>query len=82
MLAYVNGELVPEEMATVSMFDAGLNFADGVFEGIRVYGGAVFRLDEHLDRLYASAATFELDPGMTKLRSSRRRSCAGLMRTA
>jgi branched-chain amino acid aminotransferase len=63
-LAYVNGELVPEEQATVSVFDAGLNFADGVFEGVRVYGGKVFRLDEHLDRLYASAATFELNIGM------------------
>jgi branched-chain amino acid aminotransferase len=63
-LAYVNGELVPEEEATVSVFDAGLNFADGVFEGIRVYDGRVFRLEEHLDRLYASAATFELDIGM------------------
>jgi branched-chain amino acid aminotransferase len=66
MLAYVNGELVPEEKATVSVFDAGLNFADGVFEGIRVYGGKVFRLREHLDRLYASAATFEIDPGLSK----------------
>jgi branched-chain amino acid aminotransferase len=66
MLAYVNGELVPEEEASVSVFDAGLNFADGVFEGVRVYGGKVFRLAEHIDRLYASAATFELDPGFTK----------------
>ncbi len=66
MLAYVNGELVPEEKAVVSVFDAGLNFADGVFEGIRVYGGKVFRLAEHLDRLYASAAAFELDPGLAK----------------
>jgi len=65
-LAYVNGELMPEEQATVSVFDAGLNFADGVFEGVRVYGGKVFRLDEHLDRLYASAATFELNIGMEK----------------
>jgi branched-chain amino acid aminotransferase len=66
VLAYVNGELVPEDKATVSIFDAGLNFADGVFEGIRVYGGKVFRLGEHLDRLYASAATFEIDPGLSR----------------
>src|SRR4051794_37650763 len=64
MLAYVNGELLPEHEATVSVFDAGLNFADGVFEGIRVYGGKVFRLRQHLDRLYASAATFELEIGL------------------
>lgn len=66
MLAYVNGDLVPEEEATVSVFNAGLNFADGVFEGIRVYGGKVFKLDEHIDRLYASAATFEIDVGLAK----------------
>jgi branched-chain amino acid aminotransferase len=66
LLAYVNGDLVPEEEATVSVFNAGLNFADGVFEGIRVYGGKVFKLDEHIDRLYASAATFEIDIGLTK----------------
>jgi branched-chain amino acid aminotransferase len=66
LLAYVNGDLVPEEEATVSVFNAGLNFADGVFEGIRVYGGKVFKLDEHIDRLYASAATFEIDIGLAK----------------
>jgi branched-chain amino acid aminotransferase len=65
-LAYVNGELVAEEQATVSVFDAGLNFADGVFEGVRVYDGRVFRLDEHLERLYASAATFELNIGLER----------------
>ena len=65
MLAYVNGALVPEDEATISVFNAGFNFADGVFEGIRVYGGRVFRLDEHLERLAASAATFELDLGMS-----------------
>jgi branched-chain amino acid aminotransferase len=66
VLVYVNGELVPHEEAVVSVFDAGFNFADGVFEGIRVYGGKVFRLDEHLERLYASAATFELQIGLSK----------------
>jgi branched-chain amino acid aminotransferase len=66
VLAYVNGELIPEEDAVVSVFDAGLNFADGVFEGIRVYEGKVFRLDDHLDRLYASAETFELEVGPSR----------------
>jgi branched-chain amino acid aminotransferase len=64
-LVYVNGDLVPEAEATISVFDSGLNFADGVFEGIRVYGGRVFRLGEHLERLYASARAFDLDVGMT-----------------
>jgi branched-chain amino acid aminotransferase len=66
LLAYIDGDLVDEEQACVSVFDAGLNFADGVFEGIRVYHGKVFRLDEHLDRLFASSETFELDVGLTK----------------
>lgn len=61
MLAYVDGELVPEAQAAVSIFDSGFNFADGVFEGIRVYGGRVFRLEEHLSRLVASARVFEIE---------------------
>jgi len=65
LLAYVNGALVSEDEATISVFNAGFNFADGVFEGIRVYGGRVFRLDEHLERLAASAAAFEIDLGMS-----------------
>ncbi len=64
MLAYVNGELLPEEQATISVFNAGFNFADGVFEGIRVYEGRVFKLDEHIDRLFASAEAFEIDVGL------------------
>ena len=66
MLAYVNGELLPEEEATISVFNAGFNFADGVFEGIRVYDGRVFKLDEHIDRLFASAEAFEIDVGLGK----------------
>ena len=49
---YINGKLVPDEKATVSVYDHGLLYGDGVFEGIRSYGGKVFRLDEHLDRLW------------------------------
>src|SRR6266481_5095729 len=47
---YVNGKIVPSEEATISVFDSGLNFADGVFEGVRVYAGTVFRLDQHVTR--------------------------------
>jgi branched-chain amino acid aminotransferase len=65
-LVYIDGELVEPASATVSVFDSGLNFADGVFEGIRVYDGAVFRLHEHVDRLFASARAFDLDIGMTR----------------
>ena len=62
---YVNGEIVPSEEARISVFDSGLNFADGVFEGVRVYAGTVFRLDHHVRRLYESANAFEINIGMT-----------------
>src|SRR6478752_5345901 len=58
---YINGRMVPIEEATISVFDSGLNFADGVFEGVRVYAGAVFRLDRHLKRMFHSARAFEID---------------------
>ncbi|WOF16304.1 branched-chain-amino-acid transaminase [Methanoplanus sp. FWC-SCC4] len=66
MIIYLDGEFVPREEAKVSVFDHGLLYGDGVFEGIRAYGGRVFRLHEHLDRLYDSAKTIDLDIGMTK----------------
>ncbi|SHE47421.1 branched chain amino acid aminotransferase apoenzyme [Seinonella peptonophila] len=52
---FLNGEYKTKEQATVSVFDHGFLYGDGVFEGIRVYSGNVFRLREHLDRLYDSA---------------------------
>ena len=51
-MIYLNGRLVPKEQAVVSVFDHGLLYGDGVFEGIRAYNGRVFRLKEHLERLY------------------------------
>src|ERR1700691_555618 len=66
VLIYINGELGLEEEARISVFDSGFNFADGVFEGIRVYNNRVFRLDEHIDRLFDSARAFELEVGMTR----------------
>lgn len=62
---YMNGTLVAKEQAVVSVFDHGLLYGDGVFEGIRAYNGRVFRLKEHLDRLYRSARAIVLDIGMT-----------------
>lgn len=59
-LVFVNGEFVPKSKATVSVFDHGLLYGDGVFEGIRAYNGVVFRLDEHLKRLYESARVIRL----------------------
>ncbi|NOX97890.1 MAG: branched-chain-amino-acid transaminase [Nitrospirae bacterium] len=56
----MDGEFVPKEEAKISVFDHGLLYGDGVFEGIRCYAGKVFRLTEHLDRLYESAKTIML----------------------
>jgi branched-chain amino acid aminotransferase len=61
MKIYLNGNIVPKEQATVSVFDHGLLYGDGVFEGIRFYAGRVFRLDDHIDRLYRSARAIALN---------------------
>jgi branched-chain amino acid aminotransferase len=55
MKIYVNGKYLDEKHATVSVFDHGLLYGDGVFEGIRAYNGRVFKLREHIDRLFYSA---------------------------
>ncbi|MEZ6143175.1 MAG: branched-chain-amino-acid transaminase [Zavarzinella sp.] len=60
-LIYLNGQLVPKEEAKVSVYDHGLLYGDGVFEGIRIYNGKVFRHQEHIDRLYESAKHIWLD---------------------
>jgi branched-chain amino acid aminotransferase len=62
MLINLNGKLVPKEKALVSVFDHGLLYGDGVFEGIRAYGGRVFRLQQHIERLYDSAKAILLRP--------------------
>lgn len=60
MLIYINGKLVEKEKAFVSVFDHGLLYGDGVFEGIRCYDGLIFKLNEHIDRLYKSADAIQL----------------------
>ena len=67
--AYVNGRFVPEDQATISIFDRGFLYGDGVFETMRVYGGNIFRLHEHLQRLCA---------GLTRLKIGVPLSLAGL----
>lgn len=52
MDVYVDGHFVPAEEARISVFDHGFLYGDGVFEGIRVYEGNVFRLQQHVQRLY------------------------------
>lgn len=63
---YVNGEYVLKDDAKVSVYDHGFLYGDGVFEGIRVYNGNVYRLDEHLQRLYESAQSIMLKIPHTK----------------
>jgi branched-chain amino acid aminotransferase len=58
---YVDGSLLSKEDARISVFDHGFLYGDGVFEGIRVYDGNVFRLKQHIDRLYRSAKTVALE---------------------
>lgn len=60
-LIYVNGTFVPRAEAKVSVFDRGYLYGDGVFEGIRGYRGRIFRLDQHLIRLYRSAKAIWLE---------------------
>jgi len=63
---YISGKLYDKDDAKISVYDHGLLYGDGVFEGIRSYGGKVFRLQEHLDRLWNSAKAIWLSIPMTK----------------
>ncbi len=66
MKIYLNGEFVKKEDAKISVYDHGLLYGDGIFEGIRAYDGVVFKLKEHIDRLYDSAKSIILEIPMTK----------------
>ncbi|HHU32487.1 MAG TPA: branched-chain-amino-acid transaminase [Clostridia bacterium] len=66
LIIYLDGRFVKEEEAVVSVFDHGVLYGDGVFEGIRAYHGRVFKLKEHIDRLYESAHVIQLNIGLTK----------------
>ncbi|HOW68808.1 MAG TPA: branched-chain-amino-acid transaminase [Candidatus Paceibacterota bacterium] len=65
MKVYINGEFCDEQNAKISVFDHGLLYGDGVFEGIRAYNGRVFKLKEHIDRLFFSAKAIMLQLPMT-----------------
>ena len=65
-IVFMNDRLVPEDEARVSVFDHGLLYGDGVFEGMRSYSGRVFRMEAHLDRLWDSARAIALEVPMTK----------------
>jgi branched-chain amino acid aminotransferase len=66
MKIYIDGQFYDKENAKISVFDHGLLYGDGVFEGIRFYNGRVFRLEEHIDRLFDSARAIALNIGMDK----------------
>jgi branched-chain amino acid aminotransferase len=63
---YIDGMLYPKSQAKISVYDHGLLYGDGVFEGIRAYKGVVFQLKEHIDRLYRSAHALMLQIPLTK----------------
>lgn len=66
MKIYIDGRFLEKEDAKVSVFDHGLLYGDGVFEGIRAYNGRVFMLDEHIDRLFDSCRGILIEPVWTK----------------
>ena len=66
MKIYLNGNLVDKNQAKISVFDHGFLYGDGVFEGIRSYDCLIFRLKEHIDRLYESALSIALNIPMSK----------------
>jgi branched-chain amino acid aminotransferase len=65
-LIYIDGAFYPKSEAKISVYDHGLLYGDGVFEGIRAYKGVIFQLQEHLNRLYASAHAIKLNVPSTK----------------
>ena len=66
ILVYIDGEYYPKSEAKISVFDHGFLYGDGVFEGIRAYNGIVFKLKEHIDRLYSSARAIMLKIPLSK----------------
>src|SRR5258707_865526 len=63
---YINGKYYDKSEAKISVYDHGLLYGDGVFEGIRVYDGKIFRLKEHVDRLFESARAIKLEMPLSK----------------
>jgi branched-chain amino acid aminotransferase len=64
-VVYLNGEYVPESRATVSISDRGFIYGDAVFDTARTFGGKIYRLQEHVDRLFRSLRYVQIDPGLT-----------------
>ncbi|NCO67372.1 MAG: hypothetical protein COY75_00170 [Nitrospirae bacterium CG_4_10_14_0_8_um_filter_41_23] len=66
MKIYIDGKYYDRSDARVSVFDHGLLYGDGVFEGIRIYSGMIFKLKEHIEGLYQSAKAILLEIPMSK----------------
>ena len=64
-VAYFNGEIVPENQVLVSFRDRSFKYGDGVFDMARTFGGQIFKLQEHVDRLYDSLKYVGIDPGIS-----------------
>src|SRR3989442_11775060 len=71
MKIYIDGKYFDEKSAKISVLDHGLLYGDGIFEGIRAYHGRVFRLKEHIDRLFYSAKAIMLEIPMSHAQLSR-----------
>ncbi|MCZ6872783.1 MAG: aminotransferase class IV [bacterium] len=65
-VVYLNGEMIPDSQAKVSIHDLGFLMGDAVFDTTRTFGRQIFKLDDHLDRFYQSLKYMRLDPGLTK----------------
>jgi branched-chain amino acid aminotransferase len=65
-VVYFNGEIIPESRALVSFRDRSFKFGDGAFDTTRTFGHVIFKLEEHVDRLYRSMRYLDLDPGVSK----------------
>lgn len=66
LYAYVDGKYVPKEQASVSIYDHGFLYGDGVYEAIRAYDGIIFKLREHIDRLFESAKSIKIEMPLSK----------------
>ncbi|NQW18047.1 MAG: aminotransferase class IV [Chloroflexi bacterium] len=65
-VCYFNGEIIPESEAKVSFRDRGFKYGDAVFDTTRTFGHRIFRLDEHVDRLFKSLRYLQIDPALSK----------------
>ena len=66
IVAYVNGEIVPASEAKISIFDRGFILADAAYDTERTFNGKIFKLEEHIDRLFDTCRYLDLDPGLTE----------------